>query len=132
MLLTTRAIFETMVTAGFPGKVAIAVTAIALRESEGDPAAFNGNTATGDRSYGLLQINLFQSTEKLMKLFGITDERQLLDPAINAHAGFMLWNHNNKNLDIAWYITRPGYKERYELHLPAAMSAALESPLGLT
>jgi len=131
MLLTTRVIFETMVHAGFPVKVAIAMTAIALRESDGDPAAFNGDTATGDRSYGLLQINCLELGARALTLFSITDEKQLLDPATNAHAGFVLWNHNNKNLDIAWYILRPAYKERYELHLPAAVSAALESPLGM-
>ena len=34
------------------------MTAIALRESAGDPNAFNGDAATGDRSYGLWQINM--------------------------------------------------------------------------
>lgn len=117
--------------AGFPPTVAIAMTAIALRESGGDPAAFNDNPSTGDRSYGLLQIDMLSLGPAYLKAFGITEEKQLLDPAVNAHAGFVLWAGSNKNLDVAWYIERPVYQARYELHLPAAQAAALESPLGL-
>jgi hypothetical protein len=131
VLLTTRQIFETMRKAGFPPTVAVTMTAIALRESGGDPAAFNGNAKTGDRSYGLLQINCLYLGARALTLFGITDEKELLDPAVNAHAGFVLWGRKNANLDEAWYLDKPVYKERYELHLPAAMSAALESPLGI-
>jgi hypothetical protein len=129
MLLTTLQIFETMRKAGFPSVVAVTMTAIALRESDGDPNAFNGDTATGDRSYGLLQINCLELGALALTLFGIQDEKELLDPNKNAHAGFVLWNRSNKNLDVAWYITRPVYKAKYESHLPAAQSAALESPL---
>jgi len=131
MLMTTRAIFETMRKAGFPPAVAITMTAIALRESGGNPAAFNGDTATGDRSYGLLQIDMLALGAGYLKTFGITDEKELFDAATNAHAGYMLWNHNNKNLETAWYIEKPVYRERFESHLPAAMWAALESPLGV-
>jgi hypothetical protein len=131
VLLTTRQIFDVMRHAGFPPTRAIILTAIALRESGGDPAAFNGNTKTGDRSYGLLQINCLELGPRALTLFGITDEKQLLDPNVNAHAGFVLWGHKDSNLDVAWYLDKPVYKERYELHLPAAVAAALESPLGI-
>ena len=127
--MTTLQIFETMRKAGFPPAVAVTMTAIALRESDGDPNAFNDDKATGDESYGLLQINLLGSLAVRMKSFGITEGKQLLDPATNAHAGFVLWNGNNKNLDVAWYITRDGYRQRYEAHLPAAQAAALQSSL---
>jgi hypothetical protein len=103
------------------------MTAIALRESGGDPAAFNDNPKTGDRSYGLLQIDMLTLGSKYMKAFGITEEKELLDPDVNAHAGFVLWAGKNKNLNVAWYISRPGYKARYEKNLPAAQAAALES-----
>jgi hypothetical protein len=131
MLMTARAIFDVMRLAGFPPTVAVTMTAIALRESGGDPAAFNGDTATKDRSYGLLQIDMMTLGPVYMKAFGISDEKQLFDPNVNAHAGFVLWNRSNKNLDVAWYINRPVYQARYELHLAAAQAAALESPLGI-
>lgn len=130
-MMTAIQIFETMRRAGFPVSVATTMTAIALRESGGDPAAFNGNTATKDRSYGLLQIDMLTLGAPYLKAFGITDEKQLLDPDVNAHAGFVLWNRQNKNLDVAWYIDRPVYRQRYEAHLPAAQAAALASPLGV-
>jgi hypothetical protein len=117
--------------AGFPGPVAVTMTAIALRESGGDPNAFNGNEKTGDRSYGLLQINCLELGPRALTLFGITDEKQLLDPATNAHAAFVLWDGKNSNLEVAWYINKPVYQARYEMHLPAAQAAALESPMGL-
>ncbi len=131
MLLTTRQIFDTMRRAGFPPAVAITMTAIALRESGGDPAAFNDCAKTGDRSYGLLQIDMLALGPAYMSVFGITDENQLLDPDVNARAGFKLWAGKNANLNVAWYINKPVYRARYELHLPAAQAAALESPMGL-
>jgi hypothetical protein len=124
--MTAREILEVMRNAGFPVETAIIMTAIALRESAGNPDAFNGNDKTGDRSYGLLQINMFGSlAEPRMKLFGLTDEKQLFDPAVNAHAGFKIWGGNDKNLDVAWYINRPGiYRDRYLGHLPEAQRAS--------
>lgn len=92
--------------------------------------AFNGNALTGDRSYGLFQINLFNNTVLLMKLFGITDEKQLFDPLMNCKAAFKLWGNSNRNLDIAWYITRSGkypndYRERWEKYLGDAVLVSL-------
>ena len=123
-MLTTTQILQVMLQTGFPPVVAVTMTAIALRESGGNPYAFNGNTATGDRSYGLLQINML-ALESMMGAFGITKEKQLFNPATNARAGFVLWGGNNANLGVAWYIDRPGYQEAYESHLPAAQSAML-------
>jgi len=128
MILTAAQILLYMKSAGFPETVAVTMTAIALRESAGDPNAFNGDPATGDRSYGLLQINM--KSPQVAALINQTvlhggDEKLLLDPATNAKAGFLLWGGNNKNLEIAWYINRGLYQTRYEAHLPAAQSAAL-------
>lgn len=110
---------------GFPPTVAVTMTAIALRESGGLTNAFNGTASTGDRSYGLWQINMAANTAYRLRLFGVTDEKQLFEPAVNARAAFLLWGGQNRNLDVAWYITKPVYKERYEAHLPAAQAAAL-------
>jgi hypothetical protein len=125
--MTALEIYRVARAAGFPPVVAVTMTAIALRESSGDPAAFNGHTATGDRSYGLWQINMLgRLSESRLKLFGIADEKELLDPAVNARAAFALWNGDNRNLSVCWYIDHPGvYQSRYESHLPAAQAAAL-------
>lgn len=132
MILTVVQIFEVMRRAGFSVLLAIVMTAIALRESGGRVDAFNGNAKTGDRSYGLLQINeRDHNVAALMVKIGITDEKQLFDPAVNARAGFALWGGRNASLDEAWYILRPGYKERYEANLPLAIAAALTSPLNI-
>jgi hypothetical protein len=135
--MTTLQIFNTMRKAGFPNdigispgvSVAVCMTAIALRESGGNSWAFNGNAFTGDRSYGLLQINML-ALGAYWEAFGLHKEKDLFKPRVNAHAGFVLWGGNNANLDVAWYIDRPGYKEAYEAELPAAQIAALLSPLG--
>jgi hypothetical protein len=131
MLLTPRQIYLTMREAGFPAifevspgvSVAVSMTAIALRESRGNPWAFNGDAVTGDRSYGLLQINML-ALQAYWVPFGLKKERDLFKPAVNAHAGFVLWGGNNENLNVAWYIDKPGYKEAYEAQLPAALAAA--------
>jgi hypothetical protein len=126
-MLTAAQIYALARAAGFPPVVAVTMTAIALRESSGDPKAFNGNSLTGDRSYGLWQINMFQGlAAERLKLFGLAHAEQLLDPATNAHAAFVLWGGKNKNLSTAWYIDHPGpYQDRYESHLAAAQAAAL-------
>jgi lysozyme-like protein len=131
MILTALQIFEYMRGAGFSVLLAIVMTAIALRESAGSADAFNDNAKTGDRSYGLLQINCLELGARALTLFGIDDEKQLLDPATNAHAGLVLWGGKNSNLDECWYLNRPVYQQRYEAHLPAAIAAALASPLGV-
>ena len=119
--------------AGFPPVIAVTMTAIALRESSGNPNAFNGNTATGDRSYGLLQINMLSPQVAALLIKNIpavaADEHALLDPDVNAQAGFLLWGGRNSNLEMAWYINHDGtaYKTRYESFLPAAQAAALQA-----
>jgi hypothetical protein len=129
-VMTANEIYAVMIRAGFPGQVAVTMTAIALRESSGDPNAFNGNEATGDRSYGLLQINLRDPNvckDIKSNIASVAqDEKALFDPETNARAGYILWNGHNENLNVAWYINKPVYQQRYESHLPAAQAAALE------
>ncbi|HLW77240.1 MAG TPA: transglycosylase SLT domain-containing protein [Bryobacteraceae bacterium] len=134
--MTEQQIYFAMRWAGFPPHVAVTMTAIALRESAGDPNAFNGNEATGDRSYGLLQINMRDPNVAALLTKEIPavadDERALLDPDTNAKAGFLLWGGRNSNLNLAWYINREGpYQERYESHLPAVQAVALAVEVNL-
>lgn len=127
--LTDLQLYEYMCRAGFPGKIAVTMTAVSLRESRGIPTAHN--TTPPDDSYGLLQINMFGQLRALrLKLFGISDPARLLEPAMNATAGRILWNGNNHNLNVAWAINLEGYRQEYESFLPRAMAAALASSLG--
>jgi hypothetical protein len=128
--LTPVQILQTAIAAGFPEPVAIQMTAIALRESAGIPTATNlrapgSSSATdpGEQSYGLWQINV-AGNPSLMAQLGITDPSQLLDPETNARAAYLLYNNNPNNLNVAWYINRPGYQQAYEANLPAAEAAA--------
>lgn len=137
MILTPLQIFEVARRAGFTLLVAIIMTAIALRESSGKPAAFNGEVGTGDCSYGLWQINLRdKNVAALMVKLGIKAEA-LFDPATNARAAFAMYGGVRSNLNLGWYIDRVNkdgspsdYKARYAAHLPAAIEAAMASPLG--
>ena len=116
----------------FPSALAITMGAIALRESRGVPTAFNGNAATGDRSYGLVQINLLDAdVDKLIqqRILRGRPESLLLDPDWNAEAAFLLWAWNNRNLNLAWYIARAdgAYREEWRSFLPAMVEASLAS-----
>jgi Lysozyme like domain len=140
IVLSDDELYAVVVAAGFPqventalggASVAEAMMAIALRESGGDPDAFNGNTATGDRSYGLFQINLKDPdvyAEVRAAVPEVVDSEQcLLIPAVNAKAAFTLCRGGNVELmNIAWYILRAGtaYQQRYQSFLPRAQAAA--------
>jgi hypothetical protein len=76
--------------AGFQGNGLRTAYAIAMRESGGRPDAFNGNTGTGDRSWGLFQINTLGSLASRIKKLGLRAEQDLLDPVTNALAAFKL------------------------------------------
>jgi Lysozyme like domain len=129
--LSNVQIYDLARAAGFPADVATQMVAIALRESGGNPNAFNGTPP--DESYGLWQINVYDSPPgykaRIMAQLGISDPRQLFDPATNARAAASLWGGNPNNLNIAWAINNYGppnfYAEKYLLDLvPAKLAAA--------
>lgn len=125
--LSPSQIFATATGAGFPPDVATQMTAIALRESSGCVDAYNpGSANTPESSYGLWQINV-KGNPQIMSQLGISDPSQLLDPATNARAAYLLWGGNPANLDVAWYVNRPGYKEAYQSYLPVAQQAAADA-----
>lgn len=121
--------------AGFPLWQAVAMGAIALRESGGpgataaNPAARNLNPKTGDNSYGLVQINWAVQSVRMTLVAAMpelsTGPEILLNPAKHAEAAYHLWGKNDANLNVAWYINRPNYQAAFESHLPAMMQAAL-------
>lgn len=94
--------------AGFKGEALRKAWAVAMRESGGRPGAYNGNAATGDKSYGLFQINMLGNMgANRLKQFGLNSYDQLLDPVVNARAAYQMskggtsWG--------AWDIDTSGY-----------------------
>lgn len=95
--------------AGFKGEALRQAWAIMERESGGRPDAFNGNAGTGDRSYGLFQINMLGSLgPDRMKRYGLSSEKDLLDPATNARVAFQM---SKGGTDFgAWAVGPNAYK----------------------
>ena len=80
---------------GFRGNDLVVAWAIAKKESNGRPFAFNGNHKTGDSSYGVFQINMIDNLGP--------DRRDKFDLDSNAE----LFNPV-KNAEIAYYMSRGG------------------------
>ena len=93
--LTDRELKELLSLVGFKGKDLVVAWAIAKKESNGRPLAFNGNHRTGDSSYGMFQINMIDSLGP--------DRRDKFDLNSNAE----LFNPV-KNAEIAYYMSRGG------------------------
>ena len=93
--LTDRELKELLSLVGFKGKDLVVAWAIAKKESNGRPLAFNGNHKTGDSSYGMFQINMIDELGP--------DRRDKFDLNSNAE----LFNPV-KNAEIAYYMSRGG------------------------
>lgn len=74
---------------GFEGSDLKEAWAIAKKESNGRPLAYNGNTKTGDNSYGVFQINMIGNLgpERLEK-FNLQNKKELFNPVTNAEIAF--------------------------------------------
>lgn len=89
--------------AGFRGDKLIVIVSLAGRESTFTPTAFNGNSATGDLSYGLWQINMIGSMGPANRTrFGITTNEQLYDPYVAARAARVLYDASAAIPFFAW------------------------------
>jgi hypothetical protein len=93
--LTDVQLKELLSLVGFKGKDLVVAWAIAKKESNGRPLAFNGNHKTGDSSYGMFQINMIDGLGP--------DRREKFDLDHNAD----LFNPV-KNAEIAYYMSRGG------------------------
>jgi hypothetical protein len=93
--LTDLELKELLSLVGFKGKDLVVAWAVAKKESNGRPLAFNGNHETGDSSYGMFQINMIDSLGP--------DRREKFDLDSNAE----LFNPV-KNAEIAYYMTNGG------------------------
>jgi hypothetical protein len=93
--LTDLELKELLSLVGFKGKDLVVAWAVAKKESNGRPLAFNGNHKTGDSSYGMFQINMIDNLGP--------DRRTRFDLESNAE----LFNPV-KNAEIAYYMTSGG------------------------
>ena len=80
---------------GFEGTALKTAWAVARVESNGRPLALNDNKSTGDKSYGIFQINMLGElgVDRLEK-FDLVSNKELFDPVTNA--------------EITYYMTKGG------------------------
>lgn len=91
MKLQGNDLVEILKDAGFRGEGLKLAYGIVMRESGGRPTAYNGNTGTGDRSYGLFQINMLGNMGPTRsRQFGLSSYNDLFDPVRNARAAYLM------------------------------------------
>jgi hypothetical protein len=101
---------KTLHDAGFRGNALRTAYGIAMRESGGRPDAYNGNTGTGDQSYGMFQINMLGSMGPARRRqFGLKKNEDLFDAVTNARAAFQM-SKGGKDFG-AWGIGPNAYRE---------------------
>jgi hypothetical protein len=76
---------------GFKGQNLKEAWAIAKKESNGRPFAFNGNAETGDSSYGIFQINMIGmlGPDRRNK-YDLDHNADLFNPVVNAEIAFKM------------------------------------------
>ena len=91
--LTDSQLVELLKAVGFKGKGLKTAWAVAKAESNDRPFAFNGNTKTGDSSYGIFQINMIGNLgpDRREKL-DLDLNTDLFSPVKNAQAVFYMTN----------------------------------------
>lgn len=111
--LTDEELKEVLMLVGFKGKELREAWAIAKRESNGRPFAFNGNIKTGDSSYGIFQINMIGKLgPDRREKFDLKHNADLFNPVINAKIAY----HMSRGGDnwISWKGMTPRAKEWLE------------------
>lgn len=98
--------------AGFRGNALSMAYAIVMAESGGRASAFNGDTSTGDQSYGLFQINMLGAMgPERRRQYGLSSNEDLFDPLTNAKVAFKMSN-GGKNWN-PWSTYKTGAYEPY-------------------
>ena len=89
--------------AGFTGQALEDALQIAQGESGYNPLAFNGNTKTGDTSYGLMQINMLGNLGPgRRKWFGLKKDEELYEAEKNAKAAYLIYKDRGYRFDKDW------------------------------
>jgi len=91
--LTDKQLVELLSAVGFEGQDLKEAWAIAKKESNGRPLAHNGNTNTGDNSYGVFQVNMLgELGVDRREQFGLKSNSDLLNPVVNAQIAYYMSN----------------------------------------
>ena len=91
--LTDNQLLELLSAVGFEGQDLKEAWAIAKKESNGRPLAHNGNTKTGDNSYGMFQVNMIgELGVDRREQFGLKSNSDLLNPVVNAQIAYHMSN----------------------------------------
>ena len=99
---------ELLTAIGFEGEALKLAWGIVMRESRGGPTSHNGNSDTGDNSYGLFQINMIGGlgTDRREK-YGLTTNEELFNPVANARIAFLM-SGGGKDFG-AWGVGKNAY-----------------------
>jgi hypothetical protein len=117
--LTEVELKELLKAVGFEGKALKTAWAVAMKESNGRPVAHNGNSGTGDNSYGVFQINMIGSLgEDRREKFNLDSNADLFDPVTNAEIAFHMTNGGKDWSSWKIYPNQTN-SERYESYLKA-------------
>jgi len=93
--LTDKELKTLLFLVGFRGQDLVVAWAVAKKESNGRPLAFNGNHKTGDSSFGMFQINMIDTLGPDRRdRFNLDSNAELFNPV--------------KNAEIAYYMTNGG------------------------
>jgi hypothetical protein len=93
---------------GFEGQDLKEAWAIAKKESNGRPLAFNGSKLTGDNSYGIFQINMIDSLgEDRRTKFDLDHNADLFNPVKNAQIAMHMSNGGSDW--TSWHIGKDAY-----------------------
>jgi hypothetical protein len=99
---------DLLVAVGFEGKALRIAWAIAKKESNGRPFAFNGSAKTGDSSYGVYQINMIGDLGPDRRIkFDLDSNSDLFNPVVNAQIAYHM-SGGGENFS-AWKISKSDY-----------------------
>ena len=94
--LTDLELKELLSLVGFKGTDLVVAWAVAKKESNGRPLAFNGNHKTGDSSYGMFQINMIDNLGPDRRTrFDLESNAELFNPVKNAEITYYMTNGGN-------------------------------------
>ena len=89
--LTDEELAQMLYAVGFEGKALRVAWAVVKKESNGRPLAFNGNTRTGDSSYGIFQINMIGGLGVARRdKYDLKTNTELFDPVTNAEIAYRM------------------------------------------
>lgn len=113
---------ELLSAVGFEGKALRMAWAVAQKESNCRPKAWNNNRKTGDNSFGIFQINMIgELGPARLEKFNLDSNKDLLDPVTSAQIAFYMsnegvdwssWTHLDKERFKSFWLEYPSLKNK--------------------